>query len=36
MKTKISLLVMLSLGLVFETPAQPANGLRDGLPTASK
>ncbi|MCH2602319.1 MAG: alkaline phosphatase D family protein [Pedosphaera sp.] len=33
MKTKISLLVMLSLGLACETPAQPANGLRDGLPT---
>ena len=33
MKTKISLLVMLSLGLAYETPAQPADGLRDGLPT---
>ena len=33
MKTKISLLVMLSLSLACETPAQPANGLRDGLPT---
>ena len=33
MKTKISLLVMLSFGLACETPAQPAKGLRDGLPT---
>ena len=33
MKTKISLLVMLSLGLACESPAQPADGLRDCLPT---